>query len=521
MGGGSTKYVKEYVYQVDNCRPPIMEKAMEWTRDAARNYERCAQQATSKMWSEMQAQQMQMNQDTYQSLLDASRRMRNRLRADARFCYNIEKKYKPFGIEGPVGLECHKIEDHDQGCRLKNPDSYDNTCEGENEIPTENIPRSKDKNGKLIPNVVVIGNTGIGKSYYANGLMGSLDPDNGFFGTSDSHGSCTRGVRGVSGWFYGRKLQAYFNPIRINLYDTPGFADSDPCQIEKNKERIAATLGKPIHAFIFMADHTNSRIDANQQKLFKMLNEWTMGNIWNNLIVGYPRMTFDHNDRMNRLDQQTSFHKQLQTKKEKLKQTLWKIASEQEWKKRDRNDNLVSMQLRDFDNIRVNALNVHQNKVCEFADDGRIDRRSSDLERCNQLAIFDENLDYVMNESPADNDQYHNPFAMDPFARFSNRPEYDLHDDEWVFIEEAQKLQQIIKEFSKHPVATQKLYWEGKYKQELQAYFKRYNESEIQLNTEAFDAAGIDTKHCEEARDKRDGEIKHYKAQMLAKCPKS
>ena len=84
------------------------------------------------------------------------------------------------------------------------------------------------------------------------------------------------------------------------------------------KPYVAATLDKPIHAFIFLTDHSNARINANQQMLFKMLNEWTMGHIWNNLIVGYPRMTFSHDDKMNRVDAETSFLRQLDIKKDHI-----------------------------------------------------------------------------------------------------------------------------------------------------------------------------------------------------------
>merc|ERR1711868_143036 len=135
-------------------------------------------------------------------------------------------------------------------------------------------------------------------------------------------------------------------------------------------------------------------------------------------------------------------------KKSQIKHSLWKLASEQEWKKRDQNDQLVPMEQRDFDNIRVNALNVHQNKVCQFTSDGRIDKRKSDLQRCSQLAYFDDSLDYITsNESieNTDNSFQSNPFASNPFdfnsnSNFHGRPKvYQVHDDKWVFIEEAKK----------------------------------------------------------------------------------
>ena len=254
MGGGSSKPETRTVYQeivkIDECRPPIMDLSMEYTQDASRKFEKCALKAASDMFMEMNKHQSQVTQDAYQMMLNVGQRMRERARADAHFCYNIEKKYKPFGIDAPVGLDCPQFEDFSDGCRLKNPNNYDASCEtGEKDSPPP--PQEKDENGNDIPNVVVIGNTGIGKSYYGNGLMGNLDPNTGYFGTSSSHASCTRGASGVSGYFYGQLLTSYnVEPMLMNFYDTPGFADYDSCQIEKNKERIAATLDKPIHAFI-------------------------------------------------------------------------------------------------------------------------------------------------------------------------------------------------------------------------------------------------------------------------------
>jgi hypothetical protein len=538
MGSSESKpeVVYETVYETitryDECRPPIMDLAMEHTQDASRKFEDCARKAASDMYMEMNKHQSQVTKDAYQTMMNIGRRMQERSRADAQFCYNIEKKYKPFGIEAPVGLDCQQFEDFSDGCRVKNPNVYDASCEmGKKESPPR--PQEKDENGNDIPNVVVIGNTGIGKSYYGNGLMGNLDPNTGYFGTSSSHASCTRGATGVSGYFYGQLLTSYnVEPMMMNFYDTPGFADSDPCQIEKNKERIAATLDKPIHAFILLTDHSNSRINANQKMLFKMLNEWTMGHIWNNLIVSYPRMTFSHDDKMNRVDAETSFLKQLDIKKSQIKHSLWELASDQEWKKRDENDHLVPMEQRDFDNVQVNALNVHQNKVCQFTSDGRIDKRKSDLQRCSQLAYLDDSMDYITsNESMENADNSFktysfdsNPFESNPFdfnsnSNFHGRPKiYQVHDDKWIFIEEAKKLQQIIKDFTSHPVTPQKLYWQKKYDIEKAEYAARYKDSEIEFSSKEFKSAGIDTTDCETERNRAMKEIKEYKEAELQKC---
>ena len=529
MGPSPSKPVIKYVYEVDTCRPPILELAMEHTMNAARRYESCAQKAASDMWMEMIQQNIRLNQANVNALRKSAEQMQARLMADDDFCFNIETKYKPFGIEGPVGLNCHEYGETFSRCKLSDPDEYDSSCEAGEELPTENIPRMKDENGDDVPNIVILGNTGVGKSFYGNGILGSENPDSGHFGTSGLDNSCTRGAKGVFGHFYGGMLSSYnVESMPMNVIDTPGFADSDPCQIEKNKQRIASSFDKPIHAFIFLMDHSNSRIDANDQVLFKMLNEWTMGNIWSNLVIGYPKMTFIHNDKMNRMDKKTSFYKELNVKKEQIQARLWKMAIEGSWKRRDKNNKMVPMRKSDFENIQVNALNVQQNNVCYFTNEGRIDTRNSDLQRCSQLAVLDESFDYVFADdseiTESWNNQNSNPFAYKGRHGRSTRSrkrsnKYRVYDDRYVFIEEARKLQRIIKDFSKHPVTTQKVYWQKQYEIERAAYIERYKNSEIQVDTSSFDNAGIDTRHCFKERRDAEQKIKKAKEEALKKCP--
>merc|ERR1712126_12817 len=211
-------------------------------------------------------------------------------------------------------------------------------------------------------------------------------------------------------------------------------------------------------------------------------------------------------------------------------------------KKLDENDQLVPMEKRDFDGIRVNALNVYQNTVCHFTSDGRIDKRETDLQRCSQLAYFDYSMDYITpNESIENTDNLFgsnpfesnpfesnpfesNPFESNPFdfnsnSNFHARPNaYQVHDDKWVFIEEAKKLQQTIKGFASHPVTPQKLYWQRKYDIEKAEYAARYKDSEIEIKSKQFKSAGIDTTLCEKNRAAKIKEIKEYKAKALADC---
>ena len=126
MGSGGSRTVTEIIYKTDECRPPIRELALEHMSDASRTYDECTRNATSSAWKDLR---YQMSEETRQQIRDESKKIKNRLRADRKFCYNIEKKYKPFGIQAPVGLKCDKNEESSKTCRLKNPEDYDDSCE--------------------------------------------------------------------------------------------------------------------------------------------------------------------------------------------------------------------------------------------------------------------------------------------------------------------------------------------------------------------------------------------------------
>ena len=98
--------------------------------------------------------------------------------------------------------------------------------------------------------------------------MGFERPDVGVFGTGKSAVSCTRKPRGVFGHFFKDLLVDHgVESMAINVYDTPGFADSNRCQIEANKQRILEKFDKPIDMFGYLLGE-NPRINANQQREF-------------------------------------------------------------------------------------------------------------------------------------------------------------------------------------------------------------------------------------------------------------
>ena len=62
-------------------------------------------------------------------------------------------------------------------------------------------------------------------------------------------------------------------------------------QIRQNKLLIATSLRKDIDVVIFLTG--NNRLDQTTQIVFETLNDWTNGQIWNNLIFVKGRQKFD------------------------------------------------------------------------------------------------------------------------------------------------------------------------------------------------------------------------------------
>merc|ERR1712227_934748 len=76
------------------------------------------------------------------------------------------------------------------------------------------------------------------------------------------------------------------------------------------------------------------------------------------------------------------------------------------------------------------------------------------------------------------------------------------------------KLQQTIKDFSKHPVITQKVYWQQKFDKEKEAYEERYKDYEIKTSEEADASFETAKKKCEEKMNHVDAEINQYMTRL-------
>ena len=141
----------------------------------------------------------------------------------------------------------------------------------------------------------------------------------------------------------------------INIFDTPGFFDTNECQMDNNKRQIASQIGNKIDVFAYFMDSNNARIDSNIQKIFQRLNDWTMGKIWRNLVIVYPRSTRSSADQFQNFAIGASKPKYLERKFQELKEFLAVKAVENKWNVTTVDGKEESARLineSDFDNMR-------------------------------------------------------------------------------------------------------------------------------------------------------------------------
>ena len=265
----------------------------------------------------------------------------------------------------------------------------------------------------------------------------------------------------------------------INVFDTPGFDDSDKCQKAENQKLIASHITTPVDVFAYFLNADDERIDQTIQNHFRLLQEWTYGNIWNNLLIVYNRVNRSKYIQVERAMYSSSIKKRFDEKLEDLKTFLWRnMTIENGWTRRndDNSDELTEMKESDFQNIRYTTLNVAQNRHCHLNSNGFIDAKAATNKLCWTQPNLNEYNDYIM-----DYDYY-----------------IDSDDNNWVLVNDIRIFQDIIQEFSNHPVLTQTMFFRKQLKKDKDEYFKRHvrTEDEQAKADKIFERNKIDVSKC-------------------------
>jgi hypothetical protein len=427
------------------------------------------------------------NKELKMTMVQTNIKIKNMAKKSHELCQKAQMKYIPFGLEDllPSAWEC--------GNNFNDNRTF------------EDFSRTTDLKGNRIPNVIMLGATGSGKSYYGNGLLGATNPcppihstiHTNYFGCGKSSDSVTKNVKAQYGKYFGDIYREYgVKPMEVNIYDTPGFFDSDPNKIIQNKRLIAKQLDIEIDAFIFLLGE-NPRINSNTQKIFSTLHEWTLGRVWSNFVVAYGRTTFDHVDMLERAKDNENFIGDQLAKLDEVKDKLWDIAERENWHIRLLDGADKKMVKTDFDHVKISLLNVAQNKYCNTtANDGMI--KENELcwkiprrEPANLGDYENSYMDHVDYDTYWDVD---GAFGMD-YDEVSYAP-----DSEYFHIKNMKILQDYILEFTKNPVKTQKEEIKKDLANDVKSFeleFESVLRAEEQLS-EMFNNSDINTEECEQ-----------------------
>ena len=299
------------------------------------------------------------------------------------------------------------------------------------------------------------------------------------FQTSGGLTSCTRGVNSKRGLLFNDKFKSYnVTTMPINVIDTPGFDDTNECQKEENHKLIASHIRTPIDVFAYFLNADEDRLDQTIQNHFRLLQEWTYGKIWNNLVIVYNRVNRSNDLQLERAMDFSSIKNRFDEKINNLKHFLWKnMTVENDWKRRidDSSDKSISMQESDFTNIKYVTLNVDQNRHCNLNKNGFIDAKSKNT-RCWSMPNLSETNDYIIDE------EYNIDFA----------------DDNWVLVDDIRIFQNIINNFKNHPVLTKTMFLSQEIKKDNDEYNKRHLKpaEEVAEAEKIFERNGLDESKC-------------------------
>merc|ERR1712227_1164591 len=262
-------------------------------------------------------------------------------------------------------------------------------------------------------------------------IQKELEKDPGRRGTlftvRGGQGSQTQSLAVGSGALFGGRYDRELGlekSIKINVFDTPGFMDSNIDNVRKNKLLIATAIKKEIDMLIIMT--SNGRFDESVQNTLRILNDWTAGGLWGNTVLTLGRFSFqpDHvADRAFSAEPLTMFETKKNTKHVDF--LLNRNARENWTRKTFEAGKLKETPLKrsDFEKLRISLLNMSQISKC------LTDTATSEPgPNCWKLPRF-EDSNYITDYN-------------DYYVELS---------DKFAFIEEAKLFAKMLKEMKRHP----------------------------------------------------------------------
>ena len=65
--------------------------------------------------------------------------------------------------------------------------------------------------------------------------------------------------------------------MQVNVFDTPGFQDSNEDNIKQNNMEIVKQLDSDIHVFLLLFKKEDDRLSADKQEILENFHIWTKG----------------------------------------------------------------------------------------------------------------------------------------------------------------------------------------------------------------------------------------------------
>ena len=139
------------------------------------------------------------------------------------------------------------------------------------------------------PRIVILGQTGVGKSTLANVLLGQpFDCQNCTFPVCDKMDSCTKHTKYATGSWLGQGMN-------FTVVDTPGFGDSDrddDALIDEMMTTLKSAV-KSANTLMLLVKGDQTRFNSALQQMLREMEALFGRMFWNNIIIGVSFWPFD------------------------------------------------------------------------------------------------------------------------------------------------------------------------------------------------------------------------------------